>query len=110
MTDQETINQVEKLYKEENVQFDSLRKTYRSKRQEVLDKWAAENARFMPGDFLKSGSFIIKVDKIRGGLTYRNTLYVAYYGPAYTTKLKPRKDKFYTSISDDGREITKLNK
>ena len=110
MTDQETINQVEKLYKEENVQFDLLRNTYRSKRQEVLDKWAIENARFTPGDFLKSGPFVIKVDKICGALSYRNTLYVTYYGPAYTTKLKPRKDEFYTSISDDGREITKLNK
>ena len=110
MTDIETINQIAELFKEENIQLDSLRKTYRSKRQKVLDKWAAENARFMPGDFLKSDSFIIKVDKIRGGLTYRNTLYAVYYGPAYTTKLKPRKDGFNTSIYDDGREIIKLNK
>lgn len=91
-------------------EFEKLEKEKRCVRQQILDRWAKDNAKYKVGDVITANDTIIEVTRISG--TYSDylseKLYVTYIGNALTKKLTPRKDGHVTQIYDDGRIVEKL--
>ena len=101
------ITGVENDYK---TMWDNLKREMNHRKLEILNKYAAENAKYGIGDILRMGDIIIRVDKISGGLTYGRVPYCVYNGYVLTKALKPRKDEWRSSVYDDGREIVLVKK
>lgn len=89
---------------------ENLRREMNRKKQEFLDKYAAEHAKYGIGDILRMYDIIIRVDKISGDLTSGRVPYCVYAGYVLTKSLRPRKDEWRSSIYDDGREIVLVKK
>ncbi len=115
MTNEECISIIRNAegirMKEERLAREKAIKT----KQEALDKWANDNARFKVGDIITypNSENIMRVDSIKGDqYLYRRHLdgglFVVYCGTLLTKKLEPRKNASQFSMYDDGRGIVKV--
>lgn len=111
MTDEEFRKECSQLGQE----FDEYEAAWKKRKQELINRYARENARFQIGDIIRANETTIRVDEIYGLETkytiyVRGIVYVVYRGVILTKKLEPKKSGEIFTIYDDGREITKIEK
>lgn len=76
---------------------------YTGKVRQLVNRWAADNARFGVGDIVTDGKYIIRVEKLKGyysaGPNY-HILCVEYTGQQLTRKLQPYKRGDEATLAD----------
>ncbi len=105
----ECMKAIETLTDEYQAENAKRYEKYRKDKQDILDRWARENARFKVGDIILANDKYMAVAKIGGYISCGKPTAV-YYGKVLTKKLQPRQDGWGTSIYDDGREIKQIER
>ena len=91
-------------------EYSDYQASWKKRKQELLNKYVQEHARFQIGDIIRPNETTILVDEIyASGNRYAfGEVYAVYRGVILTKKLEPKKSGDLYTIHDDGREITKI--
>ncbi len=95
-----------------NNEYSDYQASWKKRKQELLNKYVQEHARFQIGDIIRANETTIRVDGIYAleSMFVRGNVYTVYRGVILTKKLEPKKSGDLYTIYDDGREITKIEK
>lgn len=109
MNKEECMKAIETLTDEYQAENVKRYEQYRKNKQDILDRWAREMARFKEGDIILANDVYMRVTEVRGCVSCGKPTAV-YYGKTLTKKLQPRKYGCGTTIYDDGREIKRIER